>query len=147
MTAMRRFLVAVALVACTANRQPTVKLTRADGATRIVTVEIARDDAERQRGLMGRTTLPDGTGMLFAFPGDTDIAFWMKDTPTALSVAFIAADGRIVDVQDMQPETTDLHQPPTRYRYALEVAQGYFARAGVKRGDRAELPPIQPPPR
>lgn len=117
-----------------------VVLTRADGATREVTVEIAATDARRERGLMERTTMPETHGMLFVFPTDITTPFWMKDTPLPLSIAFIAADGRIVDIQDMQPRSTDLHSSARPYRYALEVNQGFFARAGIKVGDRASLP-------
>src|SRR5438105_1420123 len=145
MDAIKLFLIALLVTACSASWKPNVRLVRADGASHVVGVEVALNDQQRERGLMGRASLPDDTGMLFAFPGDTDIPFWMKDTPLALSIAFIAADGRIVDIQDMQPETTDLHQPASRYRYALEVSQGYFNRVGVKRGDRAELPAMPQP--
>ena len=103
---------------------------------------MAAGPAERARGLMQRPTMAEDAGMLFVFPADTDGPFWMKDTLIPLSIAFIAADGTIVNVQDMQPQTTDLHAPGARYRYALEVNQGYFARAGVKTGDRVELPAL-----
>jgi uncharacterized membrane protein (UPF0127 family) len=86
--------------------------------------------------------MPEDVGMLFVFPADTDGPFWMKDTLIPLSIAFIAADGTIVNVQDMQPQSTDLHSPGARYRYALEVNQGYFARAGVKPGDKVALPTL-----
>jgi uncharacterized membrane protein (UPF0127 family) len=117
----------------------TVVLRRADGQERQLKVEIASDDSTRARGLMFRPTMPDDAGMLFIFPGDVDAPFWMQNTLLPLSIAWIAADGRIVDIQDMQPQTTDLHQPSARYRQALEVNQGYFARNGVKVGDRAEV--------
>jgi uncharacterized membrane protein (UPF0127 family) len=121
---------------------PAVRLTGADGKTHDVKVELAATAQERGHGLMERQTMPEDAGMLFVFPSDTDNPFWMKDTLLPLSIAWIAADGTIVDIQDMQPQTTDLHQPRARYRYALEVNQGYFARAGIKPGDRAELPAL-----
>jgi hypothetical protein len=105
-----------------------------------VRVEVAADQAARARGLMFRTTLPADAGMLFVFPDDTEGPFWMKDTAVPLSIAFIAADGRIVSIKDMQPRSTDLTHPGARYRYALEVNQGFFDRVGVRVGDRAELP-------
>jgi uncharacterized membrane protein (UPF0127 family) len=64
----------------------------------------------------------------------------MMDTYVPLSIAFIAADGRIVSIKDMQPRSTDLTHPGGRYRYALEVNQGFFERSGVRAGDRAEVP-------
>jgi uncharacterized membrane protein (UPF0127 family) len=105
-----------------------------------VVVELARTDAERQRGLMGRTSLEDGTGMLFVFPRTVSSAFWMKDTLIPLSIAFIDEQGVIVDIQDMQPLDETLHYPADAYRYALEVPQGWFSRAGVVVGQHAQLP-------
>ena len=75
--------------------------------------------------------------MLFVFSSDQQAAFWMKDTFIPLSIAFIAADGRILEIQDMQPLSTDLHRPPSAYRYALEVNQGFLK--SVKAGDRVEF--------
>ena len=130
-----------AVVACSfAPTTPVVRLTGADGRTHQVKVELAATPADRQRGLMQRESMAEDAGMLFVFPADTDGAFWMKDTLIPLSIAFIAADGTIVDVKDMQPQSTDLHAPRARYRYALEVNQGYFARSGIKPGDKVELP-------
>ena len=105
-----------------------------------VVVEIARTDAERQRGLMDRTSLDDGAGMLFVFPEPVEVAFWMKNTLIPLSIAFIDEQGIIIDIQDMQPQDETLHYPSGPYRYALEVPQGWFERAGVAIGHTAELP-------
>jgi uncharacterized membrane protein (UPF0127 family) len=117
----------------------TVTLTRADGQTRQLQVEVAEDDGSRARGLMFRTQMPEDVGMIFIFPQDIDGAFWMQNTLIPLSIAFIGADGRILEIQDMQPQTTDFHRPAQRYRSALEANQGYFARSGVRPGDQAEL--------
>ena len=117
----------------------TVTLRRADGTTRPLTVEVADTDASRAQGLMFRPSMPEDAGMLFVFPGDFQGGFWMMNTLIPLSIAFIAADGRIVHITDMQPQTTETHQPPVPYRYALEVNQGFFARAGIKPGDRVEI--------
>ncbi len=103
-------------------------------------VELALTGVERGRGLMDREELPEDGGMLFVFLGDTQAAFWMKDTLIPLSIAFIAADGTILDVQDMEPLSEDAHRPPEPYRYALEVNQGWFREHGLGRGDRVEIP-------
>jgi uncharacterized membrane protein (UPF0127 family) len=132
-----------AIVGCSyAPSTPVVKLTGADGRSREVKVELAASAADRGRGLMQRASMPEDAGMLFVFPADTDGPFWMKDTLIPLSIAFIALDGTIVSIKDMQPQTEDLHSPGARYRYALEVNQGYFARAGVKVGDKVALPEL-----
>lgn len=100
-----------------------------------MTVELARTAQEQGTGLMGRTSLPDNTGMLFVFEQVGRVGFWMKDTPLALSIAFIDASGKIVDIQDMESFSETTHIPNTDYLYALEVSKGYFARVGVRPGD------------
>ncbi len=100
-----------------------------------MTVELARTEKEQEIGLMGRNSVPDGQGMLFIFREAGRIGFWMKDTPLALSIAFIDPKGKIVDIQDMQPFSLDTHAPGKDYISALEVSQGYFARVGVRPGD------------
>lgn len=119
-----------------------------EGSAVEVEAELAIDRAQRSLGLMHRETLPEGTGMLFVFPEDTETGFWMANTLVPLSIAFIAADGTILGLDDMQPLTTDVHPPPAPYRYALEVPQGFFARHGVEAGstvryrDGAALRPL-----
>jgi uncharacterized membrane protein (UPF0127 family) len=115
-------------------------LQRSDGSRVQVPVEVAADQASRARGLMFRTSLPAEEGMLFVFPGDGEGPFWMMNTLVPLSIAFIAADGRIVSIKDMQPRSTELTHPGAPYRFALEVNQGFFERSGVRVGDRAEIP-------
>jgi len=105
-----------------------------------LTVELARTAGERSRGLMLREELAEDGGMLFVFPGDTEAGFWMKDTSVPLSIAFIAEDGTILDIQEMEPLSEDVHRPPEPYRYALEVNQGWFEEQGFGTGDRVEIP-------
>ncbi len=118
----------------------TVVLTDERGSHEELTVELARTAAERSRGLMFRDELPEDQGMLFVFPNDTTTGFWMRDTIISLSIAFIAANGIILDVQEMEPLSTVLHRSPSPYRYAMEVNQGWFGRHGLGTGDRVELP-------
>jgi uncharacterized protein len=104
-----------------------------------VRLEVAADPAARERGLMGRERLPAGTGMVFLFPADVQGAFWMKDTLVPLSIAFVAADGRVVGVREMVPCRADpcpLYQPAAPYRYAVELPAGAFRAAGLSVGDR-----------
>ncbi len=105
-----------------------------------LTVELARTAGERSRGLMFREELAEDGGMLFVYVEDTEAGFWMKDTLIPLSIAFIAADGTILDIQDMEPLSVDTHRPPEAYRYGLEVNQGWFREHGLGRGDRVEIP-------
>jgi len=104
------------------------------GDPRLV-LEIARTPEQHARGLMFRPSLPDDQGMLFIFGSQSSEGFWMHNTLIPLSVAFIDRDGTILDIQDMQPQTDDVHPPAKPYWYALEVNQGWYARNGVKVGD------------
>ena len=104
-----------------------------------MTLEVADTSESRAVGLMRRSSMPETAGMLFIFPSDNQAPFWMKDTWIPLSIAFISSDGRIVDIQDMQPMTEDLHQSAQPYRYALEVNQGFFKKNAVSTGDRVDL--------
>lgn len=110
-------------------------IAKANGEIINMTIELARTGQEQETGLMGRLSVPDETGMLFIFPQTGRVGFWMKDTPLALSIAFITQDGKIIDIQDMESYSLDIHSPNQDYIYALEVAKGYFAKRGVKPGD------------
>ena len=122
------------------DRSATVAITSSDGTRTEVEVEIADDDAERQRGLMERTALAENAGMLFVFEGEQALSFWMRNTLIPLSIAYIDAEGRIVDIQDMQPLDETSHPSAEPAQYALEVNQGFFAERGIEVGDEVELP-------
>ncbi|TXT23885.1 MAG: hypothetical protein FD134_1854 [Gallionellaceae bacterium] len=101
-----------------------------------VRAEIAHTPQSRERGLMGRDRLCADCGMLFVFDRAGRYAFWMKNTPLPLSIAFIASDGRILNTAEMQPNTTDPHPAQGDALYALEMNREWFARHGVKPGDK-----------
>ena len=109
------------------------------GAEVKLNLEIADTPERQSRGLMGRETLADDAGMIFVFPQMGRIGFWMKDTLLPLSIAFIDDTGVVVDILDMEPQTTDVHAPRADYRYAIEVNQGYFRRNGIAPGDPVQL--------
>ena len=109
-------------------------------------VEVATTPPQRARGLMGRTQLADGTGMLFVFEHANRHCFRMKDTTLPLSVAFLADDGTVVGIADMQPQTTDLHCAEVPVRYALEVRQGGFLSRDIRPGTRFSGGPLGSPP-
>jgi uncharacterized membrane protein (UPF0127 family) len=113
----------------------TFAILRQDGTAAEVLAEIARTDEQRRRGLMGRKSLADGEGMLFVFATDRILSFWMKDTLIPLSIAFIAYDGRILEIHDMEALSTRSVQSARSARYALEVPQGWFSRTGIGPGD------------
>lgn len=113
---------------------------RADGTEICVKAELAVKPEERNFGFMERRKIPDGTGMLFVFEYDQILSFWMKNTPSPLSIAYITKDGKIKDIFDMTPFSLASIQSTGYVRYALEVPQGWFLRNGIKSGDTINLP-------
>lgn len=113
----------------------TLTLCKADGTELSVKAELAVKPEDRNFGFMERKNIPDGTGMLFVFEHDQILSFWMKNTPTPLSIAFITKDGKIKDVFDMQPFSTASKTSTGYVRYALEVPQGWYKKNGIKTGD------------
>ena len=103
-----------------------------------ITAEMAITDAQRAQGLMYRKDLKDGEGMLFIFEQDQILSFWMKNTLIPLSIAYIASDGRIIEIYDMEPGNLNPVYSSRSVRYALEVPQGWFGRAGLGPGDRLD---------
>lgn len=83
--------------------------------------------------------MADGTGMIFVFDEPQVRSFWMQNTYVALDIAFLDVSLRIVDIQQMEPESTDPHESAARAMFALEVPKGWFAAHGVEVGDQAEL--------
>jgi uncharacterized membrane protein (UPF0127 family) len=100
-------------------------------------VELALSPEEQAQGLMYRKSLDEGQGMLFVFDRDKLASFWMKNTLIPLSIAYINSDGTILEIHDMRPEDLSLIRSSRSVRYALEVPQGWFSRAGIGPGDRA----------
>jgi uncharacterized membrane protein (UPF0127 family) len=116
-----------------------LSITTADGAVIPLSVEIAATEEERRQGLMFRTELEDGKGMIFLFEKDRILSFWMKDTLIPLSIAFLSSEGRITEIRDMEPRSLATVMSERSCRYALEAPQGWFARAGVGVGDRVAV--------
>ncbi len=105
-----------------------------------VYVEIARTEQEKARGLMFRQKLGENEGMLFIYEQEEFLSFWMKNTFLPLSIAFIDRQGRIIDIQDMEPFSMDTHRSIKPAQYALEVNKGWFVKNGIKVGDVVKIP-------
>ena len=108
---------------------------------RTVLVDIVDTPQSREIGLMCRTKLAPNYGMLFVFPREMALNFWMKNTRIPLSIAFIDAHGKIIQIERMQPYDF-ITQHPSQFpsQYALEVNKGWFERNGVGVGDTMEIP-------
>jgi len=99
-----------------------------------IEAEVAANDQNRQVGLMKRQAMPVQHGMLFVFNQENTHCMWMRNTLLPLSVAFMDAEGKIINIEDMQPQTEDNHCARRPARYALEMNLGWFAQRGIKPG-------------
>ena len=110
----------------------------------VLQVEIAKTPAERELGLMNRRSMPRDHGMLFIFPTDQHLSFWMKNTLIPLAIAYISSDGTIKEIHHMTPLSLEAINSYYSVRYALEVNEGEFKRLGIKPGDRVVFPATLP---
>ena len=134
---MRRLLSVLLLAAgAAAAQQPPLPTVQLGAGMHLIRAEVADRDASRAMGLMHRTALAPNGGMLFVFDAAAVHCMWMKNTPLPLSVAFIDASGAIVNIADMQPRTEVAHCAARPARFALEMAQGWFAERGIRAGTR-----------
>ncbi len=101
-----------------------------------IRAQIAVTPEERQIGLMFRREMPGNEGMLFVFESPQPQCFWMKNTLLPLTIAFVADDGTIVNLADMQPLDEGSHCSAKPVRFALEMNQGWFAKRGIKAGTK-----------
>jgi uncharacterized membrane protein (UPF0127 family) len=113
------------------SRLPVVDLT---AGMHVVKAEVAARDEDRQQGLMFRQKMGSNEGMLFVFEQPQRVCMWMKNTPLPLSVAFLDGQGRIINIEDMQPQTLESHCAAKPARYALEMNQGWFRQKNIKAG-------------
>jgi uncharacterized membrane protein (UPF0127 family) len=128
---------AVGLAGCPAA----LKRITVQAAGQAISVEVARTDSEREHGLMGRTGLGPRDGMIFVFERDDHLTFWMKNTPTALSIAFLSSEGKVLEIEDMEPFSEKIIRSRLSARYALEMRKGAFTDLGIHEGDVFSFPP------
>ena len=125
-------------VALEANAQgaPQTQLPRTtlNAGMYLIDAQVAMAPQERQIGLMYRKDMPQQEGMLFVFPEPRQQCFWMKNTLLPLTAAFIASDGTIINLADMQPHSEASHCSERPARYVLEMHQGWFARQRIAPG-------------
>lgn len=128
----------VVFSACAKSKLPVKELMikRSDGIYVTVQAEMAVEEEERNYGFMNRKKIPDGTGMLFVFEKDQILSFWMKNTPSPLSIAYLDSEGVIKNIYDMKPYSLAPIVSTVSCRYALEVPQGWYSRAGIRVGDK-----------
>jgi len=108
-----------------------------------VNVELVADPESRACGLSNRNSLPDNQGMLFVFPAERSLSFWMRDTIFPLSIAFVDRHKIVMGTLEMEPlKTHAFYRSREPGLYALEMPAGWFSARGIGRGDKLifELP-------
>lgn len=144
---MRPLLTALLLAAGFAAQAQTIQkfpATQLTAGIHLITAEVAANDPQRQQGLMFRKQMGPNEGMVFVFDKPGTVCMWMKNTLLPLSVAFLDAKGRIVNIEDMAPQTLDSHcGKGDEIAYALEMNLGWFKQKNIKPGTQlAGLPPL-----
>jgi uncharacterized membrane protein (UPF0127 family) len=133
---------AIALVARAQSGPQSLPAIQLNAGIHNIQAEVARTPDERTIGLMFRPTMPANAGMLFEFEQPGVQCFWMRNTMLPLSAAFVADDGKVVNIEDMQPQSDDSHCSKQPVRYVLEMNQGWFAKRGIKPGFRLQGAPF-----
>ena len=109
-----------------------------------IDVQLATTPEQRQIGLMSRREMPQTEGMLFVFEQPAVQCFWMKNTLLPLTAAFVADDGTIINLADMQPRSEANHCSTQPVRFVLEMQQGWFAKRGIQVGFKLGGAPFKP---
>ena len=151
MKKLHRLIFAIALVMSAAARaqgQAQLNLPRTLMSVGVhqIDAQVARTPQEHAIGLMFRKEMPPNEGMLFVFKEPSKQCFWMKNTLLGLTAAFVADDGTVVNLEDMQANTTESHCSIKPVRYVLEVNQGWFAKKGIKAGAKLSGAPFKAAP-
>ena len=133
---LRTVVLALWLVIPVAGRaqQPQLPLLELFAGMHRIEAEVAATQGSRQTGMMQRTIMAPQRGMLFVFPELAAHCMWMRNTLLPLSVAFLDEKGRVINIEDMQPQSDDNHCAAKPARYALEMNLGWFKSRGLGAG-------------
>ena len=102
-------------------------------------VEVAFRQKERTIGLMFREKLDSDHGMLFIYPQEQNLSFWMKNTRIPLSIAFINSSETITQIEPMAPYSLASHTSKVKVRFALEMEEGWFRKNGITVGSKVDF--------
>jgi uncharacterized membrane protein (UPF0127 family) len=133
---MRPILTVVLALPAMAALAQALPMTELRAGMHLIHAEVAADYSTRARGLMQRKGLAPNAGMLFIFDAPAEQCMWMKNTYIPLSVAFVDAQGTIINIADMQPHSEQTHCSARSALYALEMTRGWFAERGIKPGTK-----------
>lgn len=130
-----------AVLAETQQKFPTTTLT---AGMYVIQAEVAATPDQREQGLMFRKQMAQNDGMVFLFGGPAKVCMWMKNTLIPLSVAFLDKNGKVVNIEDMQPQSLTSHCSKEYVPYALEMNLGWFKQKNIKPGSIIKgLPPVE----
>lgn len=121
-------------------RLPTITLT---AGMHLIKAELAVTPGQQATGMMWRTEMNGNEGMLFVNADDQIRCFWMKNTLLPLSIAFLKADGTIINIAEMQARSEQSHCSVEPARFALEMRQGWFAKNGIQPGFKLRGKPFE----
>jgi uncharacterized protein len=121
------------------QKLPAIQLT---AGMHLIRAELAQSPDQRSIGLMHRKSMGANEGMLFVFEQSGQQCFWMKNTLIPLSIAFLADDGNVVNIEDMKPQSLDSHCSKKPVRFVLEMNEGWFAKRGIKPGSALKGAPF-----
>jgi uncharacterized membrane protein (UPF0127 family) len=107
-------------------------------------IEVARTEEQKRQGLMHRNSLGRREGMIFVYQTDQHLAFWMKNTTIPLTLAYLSKEGRIMQIEELEPLSLKSVVAERAVRYGLELPAGVLEELGVEVGDRVQLPPDFP---
>ncbi|MCW2282657.1 uncharacterized membrane protein (UPF0127 family) [Rhodoblastus acidophilus] len=125
---------AIALEAGETATEPLILET--SGGPKTLDVEVARDPAARERGLMYRRYMPENRGMLFDFGRSETVLMWMKNTYIPLDMIFISRDGKVTHIEaDTEPLSQAIISSNGPAFAVLEVNAGVASKLGLKPGD------------
>ena len=100
-------------------------------------VEVVDTLEQQERGLMFRQSMPENEGMLFVYKEPQEMSFWMRNTFIPLDIAFVGADGIILNIHQARPlDESVLYRSAGSARYVIETNQGWFSRHGIRPGDK-----------
>ena len=107
-----------------------------------IDAQLAQTPEQREIGLMFRSAMPANEGMLFTFERAGQQCFWMKNTLIPLDAAFVDDNGRVVNIEQMKPQTLKGHCSEKPVRFVLEMNDGWFAKRGIKPGAKLRGTPF-----
>lgn len=113
------------------------KIKYAELAGQKIKVELAQTNAEQEKGLSGRESIPENEGVLFVFENSAPHLFWMKDMKFAIDIIWIDADSKVVYIKkSVTPDTyPEVFKPTGNAKYVLEVLAGFSEKNNLKEGD------------